>query len=925
MTTRIGACLLLVFTAGPSRAGEADTSADRGRAAFEGKVRAILTDRCLACHAADKQKGGLDLTQRDRAIVGGENGAAIVPGKPEDSALYEKVAAGEMPPKNPLTADQVEAIRGWIEAGAPYAGEPLARRRAGPDWWSLRPIARPEVPKVHRPDWVRTPVDAFVLAELEAHGLAPAPDADRATMIRRASFDLIGLPPAPEEVAAFVQDPAPDALEKLVDRLLDSPHYGERWGRHWLDVVRFGESQGYEMNRLRPNGWPYRDYVIRAFNRDTPLPRFAAEQIAGDTIADGDWLTKAATGFLVGGTHDEVGNATIEGKLQQRMDDLDDMITATGTAFLGMTVHCARCHDHKFDPIAQKDYYGLQAVFAGVNHGERQVAVEPDSEPVADRDAAAELAKVDRLLDAMEPEAHPEVDRPTRPSVNFRRVVERFPAVEARGVRLTIFRTNGSLEPCVDEIEAWTAEDSPRNVALATAGGKASATSEFPGFAIHKIAHLNDGLYGNGRSWISREPNTGRATVEWTALAKIDRVVWGRDRLGQFQDRLATSYQVEIQEGAGDWRIVASSSDRAPIGAAPADLPENAPERVRLLARRADLAGRLSGSTRTLYAGTFSQPGATHLLRRGDPLQEGETVAPSGIETIAPPLVIAADAPESARREALARWIGDPANPLPARVMVNRAWHYHFGRGIVATPGDFGFNGSPPSHPALLDWLASEYRDGGYQLKPIHRLLMRSSAYRQSSRLDLKAREADRENRWLWRATPRRLEAESIRDAILTASGRLDRRMGGPGYSLWEPNANYVAVYTPKARLGPDEARRMVYQLRPRSQQDPIFGAFDCPDPAQVAPRRTLSTTALQALNLLNAPFLIDQSEAFATRLKTEAGDDPAAQARRGFLLTFGREPSETEVAASVPLIRAHGAPAFCRSLYNANEFVYIP
>jgi hypothetical protein len=305
-------------------------------------------------------------------------------------------------------------------------------------------------------------------------------------------------------------------------------------------------------------------------------------------------------------------------------------------------------------------------------------------------------------------------------------------------------------------------------------------------------------------------------------------------------------------------------------------------------------------------------------------MQEGPEVPPSAMAVVAPPLVISPGAPEAERREALARWIGDPENPLSPRVMVNRVWHYHFGQGIVATPSDFGFNGRPPSHPELLDWLAGEYMAQGFRLKPLHRLIMSSSVYRQSSRPDENGLAADRQDRWLWRMPPRRLEAEAIRDAILSASGRLDLRMGGPGYSIWEKNTNYVAVYQPKAGLGPTEFRRMVYQLKPRSQQDPTFGAFDCPDAALVAPRRNVSTTALQALNLLNSRFVVAQAQFFADRLKSEAGTDPAKQAQRAFRLAFGRGPSDSELAAAVALIGAHGTPALCRALYNANEFVYV-
>jgi len=902
-------------------ASTAQAAPPTGASVFDEQVRPILTGKCLSCHAGDTKKGGLDLTRRASLLSGGESGPAITEGKPAESLLIEKLEAGEMPPKNPLTPQQVQAFRAWVEAGVPYSEEPLVPRRAGPDWWSLRPIGRHTPPDSGGSAWVRTPLDAFVFAKLEERGLSPSPEADRPTLIRRLSFDLIGLPPTPAEIESFVNDPDPNAYEALMERLLASPHYGERWGRHWLDVVRFGESEGYEMNHVRPNAWPYRDYVIRAFNRDTPLPRFVFEQLAADTLAESDGLTQAATGFLVGGTHDQVGNATVEGQLQQRMDDLDDMITATGSAFLGLTVNCARCHDHKFDPITQKDYYGLQAVFAGVQHAERTVNV--DDSPERRREAAevgAELARVDREIDELEPVARPDLGMPGRARVSPKRNVERFAPVEARFVRFTVLATNDPREPCIDELEVWSAEDAPRNVALASLGSKATASSEYPNAAIHKIAHLNDGQHGNGRSWISRVARKGWAQIELPRVETIDRIVWGRDLEGVYQDRLPTEYYIEVARAPGEWRVVASSADRG------LEAPAQSGEAAALLQRQKALRARLAelGNTRKVYAGTYTQPGPTRLLRRGDPMQPADEVVPSGIGAVTPRLALTPGMPESERRVALARWVGDPANPLPARVMVNRVWHYHFGRGLVATPSDFGFNGARPSHPELLDWLARTYIDGGYQLKPVHRLILLSATYRQASRTDERALRTDRDNVSLWRMSPRRLEAEPLRDAILAASGSLDRRMGGPGYDLWEPNGNYVHVYKPKAALGPAELRRMVYQFRPRSQQDPTLGAFDCPDSALVMPRRTVSTTALQALNLLNSAFMIAQSDAFADRLAREAGTDPARQVERGFLLAFGRSPSPRERDAAVGLIRAQGTRAFCRALYNANEFLYV-
>jgi hypothetical protein len=360
---------------------------------------------------------------------------------------------------------------------------------------------------------------------------------------------------------------------------------------------------------------------------------------------------------------------------------------------------------------------------------------------------------------------------------------------------------------------------------------------------------------------------------------------------------------------------------------ASASTDDTSSARAALLARQSSLRNRLNQLplTTQIYSGTFSQPGATHLLIRGDPTRKGPDVTPATLAVIQPRTILDAQSAESDRRAALARWIANPANPLPARVMVNRLWHYHFGRGLVATPSDFGYNGTPPSHPELLDWLATTYIDNGWRSKPLHRLIVLSATYQQSSQLKPSAQALDRDNRLLWRVTPRRLEAESIRDAILAVSGQLDTRMGGPGYNIWEPNSNYVAVYKPRAELGPDTFRRMVYQFKPRSQPDPIFTAFDCPDGSLVAPRRNISTTALQALNLLNSRFLVTQSTLFADRLMTQAGPDTAARVKLAFELAFSRDPTSSERSAAVCLIQSHNDAAFCRALFNANEFIYVP
>ncbi|HVS35878.1 MAG TPA: DUF1549 domain-containing protein, partial [Gemmataceae bacterium] len=444
---------------------------------FQTQVGPLLQSHCLKCHNPAKHRGGLDLTTRAGLLKGGQDGAVVAPGNSADSLLYAKIRDGKMPPDGPLADAEIELLRRWIDAGAPWEGAaltpPAEKGRAGLDWWSLQPMHRPAIPDVKNRNWARNPIDSFILAALEAKGMAPAPEADRRTYIRRATFDLIGLPPTPEEIDAFLKDDSPDAYEKLVDRLLARPEYGERWGRHWLDVARFAESYGYEMNTLRADAWPYRDYVIQAFNEDRSYPQFIREQLAGDMVGKGDFLTEAATGFLVGGPHDLVGSAIPEAKLQQRMDDLADMVSLTGATFLGLTVGCARCHDHKFDPITQKDFYGLQAVFAGVEHGERAMPpTDPDAHRREIESLRSDLAGLDAQIDDQEPLAGDVGSPPRRPPVQPRRNVERFRPIEARYIRFTIAATTDGTEPCIDELEAYGPDAPTENLALASRGGK---------------------------------------------------------------------------------------------------------------------------------------------------------------------------------------------------------------------------------------------------------------------------------------------------------------------------------------------------------------------------------------------------------------------------------------------------------------------
>jgi hypothetical protein len=803
-------------------------------------------------------------------------------------------------------------------------------------------------PIVTPAQWVANPIDAFVLAKMQEKGLEPSPPAGKRELLRRVTFDLTGLPPTPEETDAFIADESATAYEKVVDRLLASPRCGETWGRHWLDVVRFGESNGYEQNHLRATSWPYRDYVIRAFNEDKPYDRFVTEQLAGDAVVSDDLLAPAATGFLVAGVHDTVGIATVEGSRQQRANDLEDIVSTTGATFLGLTVGCARCHDHKFDPIPQRDFYRLAAVFAGVRHGERPLPALLSPERTHEAgEIAAKVNAIAEQLKGIDAQAKAAADRMAagggppgaehklRPAVSAGRNVEDFAPVAAKFVRFTILATIDGSEPCLDEIEVFAAGGA-ENLALASAGAKASASSLLPGYDIHQIAHLNDGKYGNGASWISNERGAGWVQVELAKVAEIGRVVWSRDGSDQprFRDRVPLKYRVEVSTDGSAWKVVANGEDRtAPAGAS--DDPSrflSAEQRERRQALTKELeavrARSAALATPTAYIGQFSAPDEIHLLKRGDVMQPGEVMSPGALSKV-PGLLpeLETDGPagmadEPRRRLGLARWICRADNPLTGRVMVNRIWQHHFGRGIVSTPSDLGANGGMPSHPELLDWLARDFVNGGWRIKRLHRLIVLSSTYRQASRIDPQHLAKDAGNVYLARMPLRRLEAEAIRDAILATSGKLDLTMGGPGFQLFQYRVVNVAIYEPLEDQGPPTWRRAVYQQTARSIHDELMGSFDEPESAQRAPRREVTTTPLQALTLLNSHFVAGQAEFFAARVKAHAGDDPGAQTDYAFGLAFGRSPEPAERDAAVEMVRQRGIGLLCRGLLNANEFL---
>jgi len=1056
---------------------------------FVREVRPILKHNCYECHGEKKQKSGLRLDVKSSALKGGDEHAPdIIAGKAKESPLIQLVSSKDdderMPPKGErLSAAEIATLTRWIEEGASWPeGADLVKVADQRDHWSFKPVVRPAPPQTPGNRWPRNDVDRFILARLEKEGWKPAPEADRVTWLRRVYFDLIGLPPSPEQVAAFVQDRRRDAFERVLDELLDSPRYGERWAQHWLDVVRYADTHGFEVNTERPNAWPYRDYVIEAFNRDTPYDRFIREQIAGDAL-DQD----AATGFLVTASvllPGQIGADDVSKRLA-RQDSLDEIVVNTGQTFLGLSVGCARCHDHKFDPISARDYYSMQAFFAGVEYDERALrtpealALRKEAESLKQRVAEVEkelakfepLARVsstpprethpglneeifpprtakfvrftihdanlhptlgliepcvdefeifsdeptprnvalarhgtkvtasgsrksdlhrlehindgkygnshswmadeagrgwvlfelpeavrigkinwsrdregkftDRLATAYTLEAGPSLDAmtrlvailPPRPAVNAAMNTDRFAPVTARRLRFTIKATN-NLEPCIDELEVFDPE--ARNVALASAGTKVTSSGDTVVADRHELRQINDGQYGNSRSWMSNEKGKGWVVLEFPGERVIERVVWGRDREGKFSDRLATDYLIEVADASGEWRPVADATDRRsylpgenkpkPAAFSTAGLSaDEAKQADALIAERKALETKIAAATvgQMVFAGKFRKPDDIHLLNRGDPEQPKEAVAPAVLSALGD-MRLPKDAAEQQRRLALADWIASPENPLTARVMVNRIWQGHFGIGLVETPSDFGRNGARPSNPELLDWLPSEFVRSGWSVKQMHRLILLSATYRQSSRLDPVAAARDADDHLLWRFPSRRLESEPIRDSMLAVSGQLNLKMGGRGFDLFNQRGG-LSGFNPVESYKDDGLRRMIYAHKVRRETEAVFGAFDCPDAGQSTARRRESTTPIQALNLFNSRFTLEQADAFAARVKAETGDGLTKQIRRAYQLALSRSPSTAELADAKPVVSAYGLPTLCRALFNCNEFLFLP
>jgi hypothetical protein len=922
---RFAALCSIMLIGAEIRAGDNPPRVD-----FVRDIRPILQKHCYSCHSAEKEKSGLRLDVKSLALKGGSgHGPAIVPGNADESPIFLLASGAEpeqkMPPKGPgLSEAEISTLKTWIDGGAVWPdGIDTAKVIDRRDFWSFKPVQRPVVPEVNKQNWPKGPIDRFILARLEKEGLAPSPEADRRSWLRRVSVDLTGLLPSIDDVEAFLADTRPDAYERVVDKLLASPRYGERWAQHWLDVVRYADTHGFEVNTERPNAWPYRDYVIAAMNDDTPYDRFVSDQIAGDRSGQ-----DAATGFLVTAAAllpGQIG-ADDASKRLARQDELAEVLINTGQSFLGLSIGCARCHDHKFDPISAQEYYAFQGFFTGVDYGERAM---PSREGVAARRAIdARLRDIETQLSRYVPLAK---SGSRRPKVNARENLERFAAVEASRVRFSVRKTN-HLEPCVDELEVY--DVSGRNVALASSGARPSASGSNVSPNRHELRLVNDGEYGNSSSWMSSAMGGGWVQIDLPDTYRIDRIVWGRDRKGQYGDRLAVDYVIEVATGDGPWHVVADSTDRESF-----ESSENATqfaldhlsaeERAtaeKLVREKRDLEktqSNYSAEGALVFAGVFRKPDPVRLLSRGDPEQPKEPVEPA-IPELFGKVDVSAETPDAERRQALAEWLTAPSNPLTARVAVNRIWQWHFGTGLVDTPNDFGHSGSSPSHPELLDWLASEFVRNGWSMKKMHREIVLSSTFRQSSAIDPKSMAADADTRLLWRFPSRRIEAESIRDNILVLTGSLNSKMGGRGYDLFGSRGG-LNGFPPIEKFGPDGLRRLIYAHKVRMERDIVFGAFDCPDAGQSQARRKQSTTPIQALNLFNSQFSIDQAEAFAARLRSDCGTDESRQIDRAFMLAFSRHATPSELVETLPVVREHGLAILCRAILNSNEFLFVP
>ena len=893
---------------------------------YEKDVRPVLGGSCLECHGPDTQKSGFRVDQRSVLLKGGDSGlAAIVPGKPKASPLLEAVKSSDpdtrMPPKGkPLTPLQIALLEKWISEGAVISGQTEAVTGASSTLWSLQPVVRPAVPQEAGG---RKEIDAFLVHALGAKQLGYNPPADSRELVRRASVVLTGLPPTPERVGTFLaasKADAPAAYTALIEELLASPHFGERWAQHWLDVIRWAESNGSESNLYRKNAWLYRDYVVAALNDDVPYDRFVREQIAGDQMGVGE-----ATGFLVAGPHVPAATVGQEPSAirQARADRMDEVLQSLGASILGMTVGCARCHNHKFDPITIQDYYALTAVFQGVEFGGRP----PELTKEHPRQLRAETIQQEMLKERATLRAG--AGQWVEDWGGFTEL--QFPATHTSALRIDF----NSSWVGVDELEVFGPVEHDRNLAHAATGTRLAA-DETMAEPRGELRKANDGAFGT-QQWMARSPK-GSAERPWVEIRFSQPQEVNRFRLSSNRDHYfetdyidgggggkLAGFTVSAKLADGSWREVGKTKSAE-------DFINSRPALKSASARLHELIGQLAEEgPRHSFIGRFQQAGVTKVFRRGSPESPGEEVVPAGFAILKGDLGLKSSSPEAERRKAFADWMTRAEHPLTARVFVNRVWKHIFGAGLVTTGSDFGKAGALPSHPELLDWLAAEFvrpQDAGakpWGVKDLIRRLVMSEAFRQSSVPREDGLRADAGNALLWRFSPRRVEAEVVRDSILQATGKLDRTIGGRSYRIHNVKKTY-AQWEVTDNHGPHTWRRMLYQERMRRVDDQIFTAFDFPDCGQVRDKRPVSTTPLQALNLMNSPFVVEQADFLVERVVRDVGaDDPAREVRRCFELLLQREPSAAELSACVEVVQKAGLAVVARTLINSNEFAFQP
>lgn len=982
---------------------------------FEARIAPILSTHCFQCHSADakKLKAGLRLDTSEGALRGGDIGPALVQGKPERSLLIKAIRYTDsdlqMPPKGKLSNAKIADIEKWIKDGAIYPRGKTTitdeHRAEALDWWSLKPLVKPDVPALTPSDakWTRTPIDAFVVTALRKRKLSPSPEADRRVLLRRLYFDLIGLPPTPKQLQTFIQDREPYAYERVVDELLASPRYGERWARHWMDAVHFAETHGHDQDRIRENAWRYRDYLIQSFNRDTPYAQFVREQLATDYFYPDRSDLIPALGFVAAGPWDEsslrdIREDSIDRKIGYYLDR-DDMVSTVMSTFASSTVHCARCHDHKFDPISQKEYYNLQAVFAGVGRANREF----DSDPRVYQQRQALIKQLAALTQREEGRNQLLLSKEVQ-----QRVAEWEKHVGRGAVKWTVLTPDS-----IESQNGATLKHLPDN--SIASGGNAPEKDTYTFTSTVKdvkitairldvltdesLPHNGPGRQGNGNLHLSEfkafatsldgstdNPQLKRLDIAsasadfdqagWTiqhALDGNDKTAWGiYPQVGksheaifklktpaEFKGDTRLTFKLAQLHGGqhliGRFRLSATTAvgpihiNQLPTsitGILTTPNEKRNDDQRRLLATyvtRSHLQGQFDKlpTHQHVYAiaSTFKPDGGhkpsngprlVHVLHRGDIRRPGEIAKPGAldcVQSLPSPFESVADKNEESRRAALADWIADKKNPLTWRSIVNRVWHHHFGRGIVNTPNDFGRMGAQPTHPQLLDWLATEILEQGGSIKRLHRLIVTSSVYRQVSDHRSAAAKTDADNKYLWRMNRRRLDAESLRDAVLQVSGRLDLTMGGPSVRQFATKAGVhvtpVVEYQPYDWNSPGAGRRSIYRFVFRTLPDPFMDSLDCANASQLTPKRNVSVTPLQALAMLNNEFMLFHSARFAERLKKE---EPNADRciDKAFELVLNRKPTKEEADAWAKYANKHGMDNFCRMLLNTNEIMFV-